>query len=110
MRSACDKDLLDMGAQLQLSTTPAMATLQVDTLIAHIANPSVAAPVLRGWILHRIRRLQQAGAPLSAAEHRLLKTVLARYRQLLLELDNSAQQRGLQDEWTYWDRMRKDMK
>jgi hypothetical protein len=109
-RNASDKDLLDIGAQLQLNTTPAMAAFQLDVLIDRIANPQIAAQVLRGWILHRIHRLRQTNAPLSPAERRLLKTVLARYGKLLLELDNSTRRRSLQDEWTYWNQVRKGMK
>ena len=109
-RNASDKDLLDIGAQLQLNTTPAMAAFQLDVLIGRIANPQIAAQVLRGWILHRIHRLRQTNAPLSPAERRLLKTVLARYGKLLLELDNSTWRRSLQDEWTYWNQVRKGMK
>lgn len=110
MRGASDKDLLDIGAQLRLSTTPALGVIQLDTLIAHIADPQITAPVLRGWILRCIQGLRQTGTPLSPVEHRLLKNVLASYRKLLPELDNSAQQRSLQEEWAYWNQVRKGMR
>ncbi len=108
-RGASDKDLLDIGAQLQLSATPAMAALQLDTLIASIQNPQITAPVLRGWIWHCVRH-RQTVAPLSPADIRVLKSVLACYRRLLSELDHGKRRMQWENEWSYLDQMRRGMK